>query len=272
VRARAAGATAVALCVVALSGCTGSSADTSGEAATRLQAAVSATTAAGTARFTTVSVESVAAMTFPSTTSAGVSSLDGLRSVTTVRLPDNRVGSSCTVDVQLVVVAPTVWFTVPQAARDGLSGSGSSPIARARTETDLTLPAVWRLPDWLASLEHVGNVADAGPSTVAGAATTRFTATLPRQHDSIGFSLGQSVGGAGMARTETVPVQVWVNAEGRVVRIVQSWEVMSEVAGVATDSITIELGDFGTPVAPRPPKAEGWNSSLAGLLEQPPCR
>jgi hypothetical protein len=177
------------------------------------------------------------------------------------------VGSSRTFDLQLVVVTPSVWFTFPQAARDGLSGWGTSPTEAARNQTDLTLPAVWHLPEWLASLEHVRDVADAGPSTVAGAPTTRFTATLPRQQDAIGVSLGSFVGGATAARTETVPVQVWVDDHGRVVRITESWELSSGSGAVVTESVTIELGEFGTPVVPRPPKGAGMNVTPGQLLQ-----
>jgi hypothetical protein len=232
----------------------------------RLEAAVRATTAAGTARFTTSSVASVRAVSMPSTTTAGISSLDGSRSVTTARLPDGRVGSSRAFDLQMVVVAPSVWFSFPQAARDGLPGWGTSPTAAARTQADLTLPGVWHLPEWLASLEHVGNVADAGPSTVAGAPTTRFTATLPRHQDAIGLSLGSFVGGATAARTENVPVQVWVDDRGRVVRIAESWELSSGSGAVVTESVTIELSEFGTPVVARPPKGPGMNLTPGQLL------
>jgi hypothetical protein len=176
------------------------------------------------------------------------------------------VGSSRTFELQLLVVAPSVWFAFPQAANDALRGWGTSPIAAARTETDLTLPGVWHLPEWLASLKHVGNVADAGPSTVAGAPTTRFTATLPRQQDAIGVSLGSFVGGATAARTETVPVQVWVDDHGRVVRIAESWELSSGSGAVVTESVTIELSEFGTPVVAEPPKGPSLNVTPGQLL------
>ena len=266
VQGPAVGAAAVALCALALSACTNSSPESAPEAATRLQKAVSATTAAGTVRFTTTAAVSVSTVSQPPTTTAGVSSLDGSRSVTTARLPDGLVGSSRTFDLQLVVVEPKVWFTFPQAAHDGLPGWGTASTAAARSAADLTLPAVWRLPDWLASLEHVGDVADAGASTVAGAPTTRFTATLPRERDAIGVSLGSFVGGATDARTETVPVQVWVDDLGRVVRIVESWELASGSGAVLTESVTIELGEFGTPVVPRPPTGHGQDVTPGQLL------
>ncbi len=247
---------AASVCALALSGCTGSGSSSSADASGALKAAVATTTAQKTARLTTTVQDRAPGYVLQPQTTDGVTTLDGSQSVTAAKLPDGMVDSSARFDLDLVVDSPSVWFGFPQATVDGLPGWGQTTVDSARSQLDSTLPAVWRLPDWLSSLDALVDVVDAGPTTLDGTAVTRYKGNLPRTADTIGDSLGSFVGGAASARSEKVPVQVWVDGEGRIVQIVQEWSVDSGSGAVITSTVTIGLSDYGTAVTPKPPTGE----------------
>ena len=264
-RVRTAALGALAAIVLGLTACTGSS---SGDAAgsstddpsAALRAAVAATSAAGTARVTTTSEATVAGTTYPATTTQGVQALDGSRAVVSGRIPDGFVGSTRAYELRLVVNDGRVWFSFPEAAQPGISSWGTASTTDARSPYDLTLPAVWRLPDWLSSLGRAADVVDAGASTVGGVPARRFTAAMPRSDDTLSASLGGTVGGASNARDETLRLEVWVGQDDRLARIRQSWDATTGVGSELTETVTVDLADFGVPVAPKPPTGE-----LSGL-------
>jgi hypothetical protein len=249
-----------------LSACTGSSAGqpgtgpTSDEAATALRAAVSATSAASTVRLATRSEMTVAGTTYPATTTSGASTLDGTRSVSTGRVPDGRMGSTVAYELRVVVDDGRVWFSFPAVARQGISSWGSSSVADARSGYDLTLPAVWRLPDWLSALQSATDVADAGAGTVGAAPARRYTAVLPRGEDTLSDSLGGWRGGAANARDDALRLEVWVGQDGRLARVRQSWDASTAIGSDLTETVTVDLTDYGVGVRPEPPTGE-----LSGL-------
>jgi hypothetical protein len=253
---------ALAVCAVLLSACTGASdaESSSTDAATALRNAVAATSAAGTAQVTTTAEQALAGTTYPATSTRGVQTLDGSRAVVSGRKPDGFVGSTRAYELRLVVKDGRVWFSFPEAAQPGISSWGVAPTTDARSQYDLTLPAVWRLPDWLSSLGRAVEIVDAGPSTAAGVSARRFTADLPRDADTIGDSLGAFVGGASNARDETLPVEVWVGQDGRIARIRQSWVATTGTGSDLTETVTVDLAHFGVAVTPKPPTGQ-----LSGL-------
>jgi hypothetical protein len=241
------------LAVGSLSACTAPGEDARAGADSTLRSAVAATRAAGTARIvTTSSVEFPG--TTESTTTAGVQSLDGTRAQVTARLPQGRVGSTVVYDVPMVVVGPTVWFSFPAPSFPEKRLWGTAQVATARQPADMTLPAVWRVGDWLSSLEKVAYAHDAGTSVVDGATTHRITARMPSDADSLGASLGGFVGGTSHADADTVRIDVVLDPQGRVVRMTQTWDERAGTGVVVTEKVDVELADFGTAVAPVPPK------------------
>lgn len=236
-----------------LGACTGPSTPT-GDVRTTLRSAVAATRAETSARVRTTSSVLVAETAIV-VASAGTQLLDGTRVRASIVLPDGMVGSARTFDVRLVVIGSTTWYTfVGPSLVNGVWGT--SPTSSARSGSELDLPALWRMPDWLTSVDHLQDPADLGVETLEGSAAHRYSGRLATSDDAMGASLGQFVGGVASAGVDTVPFDVWVDGQGRIVRLRQSWDLPSGGGSPAHEVVTVDLDQFGADATTAPPKGE----------------
>lgn len=133
-------------------------------------------------------------------------------------------------------------------AQQGLSVSGVEQLGQAD-------PA-----QLLALLESVeGSIEDLGPDTVRGQAATHYRATLdmakiaatapPEQQALLEGQLEQ----LSQTGLDSLPVEVWIDDQNRVVRMSSTIAVPDTGTGAGTISFDAELYDFGVPVTIKTP-------------------
>jgi hypothetical protein len=226
---------------------------TSPEAAA-LVAAVAATRAAGTARVTTSLLEDQGDSA-DTTTTTGLQALDGSRAEVTARLPQGVLDSTVVYDVPIVVVGPTVWFSFPAPSLPAKRQWGTAATDWARTHNDETLPAVWRIPEWLTSLEHATDVTDQGVPPEGFTGARMFTATMPREADTLAASLGHGTFTPPDGSYDEVSVSVVIDDRGRIIHIGESWEATTSAGVPLLATVDVGLDRFGTAVDPQAPTA-----------------
>ena len=166
----------------------------------------------------------------------------------------------------------TPWVKLDRSALEGLVGSQLG-VPGIGTTLDVT-----GILAWLRDVS--GEVAIVGHNTISGTPTTHYRATVDvsRAAASVGAdpSTASAVTGA---VGQTVPVDVWIDAQGRLrqmqvsldlatLHLPQGATLPAEARGTAV--LTVDLWDFGVPVHAVAPPADQVTdaSSLIGGLGQ----
>jgi len=264
-----------ALAALTLTGCAQTAtvhrADSGGAPRDAVVAAALATGTAGTAKVTldlsggtgadaaTVSVE-------------GRIALDGSRADLTATLPKGTLGSGAPLHLHELVVAKKAYLSV-----DGVSPlPGLLPDMWISTDVDGapgaaglgSLATTGGVRPLLDALRSVTTVSELGPQQVGGVPTTHYRASISAS-SLLGSLGGLAPGGSipglpsgsapGLPTDATVPVDVWVDASGRLVGLTAALD-----AGAApTASARLTFADFGAPLQVSAPAGA---LDLSGLL------
>ncbi len=244
-----------------LTGCANVSSGTieRGDARSAVLSAAAATQQAGTAR---LSLDVRTLGKDPAGLSLdGRLALDGSKADLTASLPAGALGGTTAsvheivvdgaayLQVQGIEMLPAVWVKA-DLGKDG-AGSADNPLARLATSGGVD--------DLLAALREVGTVEKVARQEVGGVQTTKYHATL----DASSFLKDlPAVGGldlGGIAAAAKAPVDLWVDDQGRLVRVEAT--VGSGDSGVR---LALGLADFGAPLDVRAPSTA---LDLGGLLD-----
>lgn len=120
----------------------------------------------------------------------------------------------------------------------------------------------------LQMLQSVGNVKEVGKEQLAGVDTTKYSGTLDPQK--LAKKLGGTSGFGNVFKqmgTKSIPVTVWVDADGYVRKLNES--ITAQVPGTGTLDLKIaaEMSDFGTTVDVTPPPAD-QTTDLNALMKK----
>lgn len=210
-------------------------------------AAVTAATDA-TARTGSASVRLSISATLPdgSTQKAevrGVAALDGSAADLTATLPSGAGEKPVTVRQRVVDgvgyvkvegsdVLPSAWIKLdPTSLPDGL-GDGLGSAVGGSGKDAVTAP--------LDALRQVADVTKVGAEEIDGIATTHYRATLDPAKVAAAMA---GLPGGGIRSGAATPVDLWVDADGHVVRVTQTVEAGTDAGSVTW---TLDLREFGT--------------------------
>lgn len=251
-----------------LAGCASSTGTTSQQQvqltpAAAVQAAYSTTTAAGSAKLTMSMVVAAGGQTMTMKAS-GPLRLDGTRGDITATMSSPQLGGG-EVNIHELVYdktlymklgipgMPDTWFKVDAttlAKTSGLSG----------------LSGATGMGDQFKQLQSLLDVTKVGTETVNGVQTTHYSGSVDATKLS---SLLAGTGAASelqsAAATASIPVDVWVDSSGHVVRIRERASMTVKGQSVAV-SVQLDLSDFGVAVNVTPPAGAKDLSSLLGSL------
>jgi hypothetical protein len=163
--------------------------------------------------------------------------------------------------VQIRVLDKVAYELLPASLRG--KASGGKPWIRidaADAGADATAVSAPNASQQLSFLKAARDITEVGTETVDGVSTTHYRMQADLSQ------LKGTLGGASLPTS--VPVDVWVNAQHRIVREKVSLSVSvkpspSAAPQQATNVSTIQLSDFGTPVAVTAPPA-GQTGELTG--------
>jgi hypothetical protein len=119
----------------------------------------------------------------------------------------------------------------------------------------------------LQMLQSVGDVKEVGKEQVGGVDTTKYAGTLDPQKLAAKFAT------AGMAKvfkqmgTKAIPVSVWVDGDGYVRKLAESFSSQVPGTGTLDMKIEMEMSDFGTAVDVTTPPAD-QTTDLAALMKK----
>ena len=116
-----------------------------------------------------------------------------------------------------------------------------------------------RLADPFRGLGTAMDVTRRGPERLGDQATTRFTARIPADSDSMalmGLSGDQIASLGDSSRGQWVEVTVWVDGRGRIVRVDRSVDIPNAPDGPVSATTTTLLDDFSRTVDVEPPPTE----------------
>lgn len=116
----------------------------------------------------------------------------------------------------------------------------------------------------LDALREVADVEELGTQEIDGIATTHYRATLDPAKLAAAFGPLTSLGAGASLGTGTMPVNLWVDGEGRVVRVTQTLDLKAADAGTIT--WTLDLREFGEPLELTAPAGALDLGSLLGSL------
>jgi uncharacterized protein YceK len=189
----------------------------------------------------------------------GTVALDGSKADLVATLPSGSLGEGAGavgvhellidgrayLKVEGVDLLPAVWVSADLGA-----SNGDNPLASLATSGGVE--------QILASLREVGSVTRVGRQDVGAVATTKYHATV----DATSFlaDLPQIPGldlGA-VRKAASVPVDLWVDDQGRIVKV-----ALTLGAADAGASVVLDLGDFGAPLDVAAPSS---SLDLSGLL------
>ena len=251
-----------------LTGCASVSSGTieRGDARSAVLTAAVTTQQAGTARI------SVDVRTLGSDPAAlaldGHLALDGSKADLTASLPAGTLGGSkasvheivvdgsAYLQVQGIDMLPAVWVKA-DLGKDG-AGSGDNPLSHLATTGGVD--------DLLAALREVGTVEKVARQEGGGVQTTKYHATLDASAFLKDFPAVGGLDLGGIAAAATTPVDLWVDDQGRLVRL-------EATVGSGSDGakLTLGLADFGAPVDVKAPSAAldlgSLMNGLGGLLD-----
>jgi hypothetical protein len=234
--------------------------------AAAVRAATSATANAGSASFTlTLTADDGTA---PTTVEVrGKADLDGSSADLSATIPGD--GGPTTVRQRVVDgvvylkvegsdVLPATWVKLDPAALPEGAGQDLGGMLGGAGSGTVTAP--------LDALREVAEVEKVGTQEIDGIATTHYRATLDPAKLAAAFGPLESMGLGGAAKlgAGTMPVDLWVDAEGRVVRVSQSVDLSAADAG--TISWTLDLREFGEPLELTAPESALDLGSLLGSL------
>jgi len=265
-----------AVAALALTGCAQSStAYRSAPGATPREAVVAAALATGTAGTAKVSldVRGGSGSDALAASVAGTIALDGSKADLTATLPKGTLGSDAPLAVHERVVAkkaylsldgvsplpglmPDMWVSVDVDSAPGATGLGS-------------LASTGGVRPLLDTLRSVTTVTELGPQQVGGVATTHYRATITAS-SLVGSLAGLAPGGSipglpagaipGLPSDAAVPVDVWVDASGRLVGLTAALGS----GGSPAASVRLAFADFGAPLQVSAPSGALDLSGLFG--------
>lgn len=195
-------------------------------------------------------------------TASGVFAMDGKRGSLTMRT--TVAGQS--VEMEMRTVGDVVYLKMPPELGAPTPWM-SVDLKRAAATNDLAALSQMQANDPTQSLAYLQGIADdvreTGKETLRGAETTRYEGTVdfakagelqsdPRVRQAIA-NIAEQLGG------QTAPVTVWIDTDGLVRKLVQSFDLSKADGGdsLGTMTSTIELYDFGAPVeVSAPPKRQ----------------
>jgi len=170
--------------------------------------------------------------------------------------------------VQLVLVKPTLYLQLPSSLGSILPAGKSWVSLNLDSASTSALGSSFSQLSGSADLSSQGlaylqgistdGVHTIGPDTVRGVATTEYSATIdltkavPRGDAAAQAALQKLRDSTGLS---TVPIKVWIDAQGQVRRVVVQQALTVGGKSVTAD-VTIEYFDFGAPVAVAPPPAD----------------
>lgn len=268
-RVAAVGTAVAAVAVMAVPGvasAAGSASATSGSATQRLAGASAATVAGKTAKIGLRESVSVAGKSVQIT---GSGALDFVHksSEVTLALPAG-VGS-----VQVRVLGSTVYVMVPSQARAKLPGHTPWVSVNLRQASPAQLGSTFGMQGGsenpaqiLGYLQDVtSSVTTVGTATVGGVSTTHVRAVIDLGKVAASQG-GQSRHALQALRATNVPVDVYLDGQDRVRRIMLTLAVAAATGGQGgTVALTLNLSDFGAPVPiSAPPAAQ--TTDITGLL------
>lgn len=254
-------ATAAAAALLALTGCASVSTGTisRGDARDVVLSAATATQQAGTAR---IALDVRALGDDPvALTLDGRVALDGSKADLTASVPASALGGTSAsvheivvdgaayLQVQGVDLLPAVW--VKADLGDDGAASADNPLARLATSGGVE--------DLLAALREVGTVEKVARQDVGGVPTTKYHATLDFSSFLKDLPAVPGVDLGGIASAASAPVDLWVDDQGRLVRL-------EATVGTGDSGVRLALGlaDFGAPLDIQAPSAA---LDLGGLLD-----
>jgi hypothetical protein len=114
----------------------------------------------------------------------------------------------------------------------------------------------------LDALREVADVQKVGEDEIDGIATTHYRANLDPAKIAAALGALDKLGSGAAAATGSMPVDLWVDADGHVVRVTQTMDLTS--AGTIT--WTLDLREFGAPLSLTAPSGALDLGSLLGGL------
>ena len=159
-------------------------------------------------------------------------------------------------------LAPTPWVTAQLGAVSSASGFSFSPTGDASPS------------DALGLLRGAGAVSEVGSETIRGVATTHYHAVidLNRYPSAVPASL-RAAAAENSARLErltgqsTLPLDVWIDANGLVRRLALDLSVCSS-AGTVAATMSMDLYDYGRQPAVTPPPASEVTDITSRIASQ----
>lgn len=205
------------------------------------------------------------------TTGEGVSAADGSSRITlTVDGAGAQVpGQEGPLEIETIFVDSVIYQRIP-----GFGAQLGTDAEWFSIDAEAQIPGIGQLieqaesadpTEGLQVLQQVAEVEEVGSEEVNGVATTRYAATA-RLGDLIEAS-GLDVDQMGLDSGELdvdqqIPMDVWVDDDGRVRRLVQEFELQG-----ASVSTTLDFLEYGIDADITPPPAED-TADLAELIEQ----
>jgi hypothetical protein len=185
-------------------------------------------------------------------------------------------GEGVEAEFDFVYVMPAIYMRSPLFESELPDGKSWMKIdlARAGEELGLDMEALmnYRPTDAVASLEATaGEVEEVGTEAVRGIETTQYRATIDLEKAA---SEGPEELRESMARVaeltgiSTIPVRVWVDEDGLIRRLAQTWnQELPDGAGRMHTEMTMDLYDFGPRIqVDAPPPGEVFDATaLAGV-------
>ncbi|MFN8169883.1 MAG: LppX_LprAFG lipoprotein [Candidatus Nanopelagicales bacterium] len=194
----------------------------------------------------------------------GAAALDGSTADLTATLPAGEGGAPLVVRQRVVDgvgyvkvegsdVLPSTWIKLdPATLPDGLGDGLGAAVGGSGTDA-VTAP--------LDALRQVADVTKVGAEEIDGIATTHYRATLDPAKIAAAMA---GLPGAGLRTgAAATPVDLWVDADGHVVRVTQKVD-----AGPSAGSLTwtLDLREFGTRLDVRAPSGAVDVGSILGTL------
>jgi hypothetical protein len=265
--------TTTTIAVLALSGCAQTVSRTVPGSSPRaaVLAAAASTASSGTASVT-LDLRAGSGSQAATVSLAGRLALDVSRADLTATLPAGILGSSSPVRLHELVVAKKAYLTI-----DGVSPMpGLIPDLWVSTDVDGnpaasglgSLAATGGVRPVLDALRSVTKVVELGPQQVGGTATTHYRATVSAS-SVVGSLAGLAPGGSipglpagalpGLPADAAVPVDVWVDGQGRLVGLTAALGTGSAPPA----SVRLTFADFGAPLQVSAPST---SIDLSGLL------
>jgi hypothetical protein len=236
-----------------------------------VKAASTATSRAGSARLSLTLTTDLGST--PSTFSVvGPVALDGSTADLTATIPGKAFGTDGAITVRQIVVddvaylklegsdiLPPTWLKVDVG--EALTKAGVGALGDVTGGTGVA--------DQLAALKTLGDVTTLGREQVNGVTATHYRATIDPAKVAASLEAASKLAGTDAALgAATIPVDLWIDDQGRIVRVTQTF-TPGATAGKGTQgsvSWEMNLSDFGVPLSVTAPAgALDLGGMLSGL-------